>query len=150
MSFTPQGGIMAGIFGSTVLDVAIGLVFVYLLLAIMCTSANEILAALTKSRQNLLKKGISQLLDNQSLSIAKDNTTGSGSVLPSSADQRSHARQQASCISACANVLRCPDRYVLGVPRVNLTEVYLITSHHGNDEVSVKLPYEMIIAAVLP
>ncbi len=64
---------MAGMFGSTVLDVAIGLVFVYLLLAIICTSANEILAGLTKSRGNLLKEGIQQLIGNQSTSAAKNN-----------------------------------------------------------------------------
>ncbi len=65
---------MAGIFGSTVLDVAIGLVFVYLLLAILCTSANELLAGLTKSRASFLKKGITQLLDNQPIGAAKDQT----------------------------------------------------------------------------
>jgi hypothetical protein len=54
-----------GLFNSTVLDVAIGLVFVYLLLAILCTSANEWLAALTKTRAKFLKKGLMQLLDNQ-------------------------------------------------------------------------------------
>ena len=64
---------MAGMFGSTVLDVAIGLVFVYLLLAIICTSANEILSALTKSRGKLLKEGIRQLLENQPTGAAKNN-----------------------------------------------------------------------------
>jgi hypothetical protein len=54
-----------GLFNSTVLDVAIGLVFVYLLLSILCTAANEWLAALTKSRSKFLKKGLIQLLDNQ-------------------------------------------------------------------------------------
>jgi len=54
-----------GLFNSTVLDVAIGLVFVYLLLAILCTAANEWLAALTKTRAKFLKKGLMQLLDNQ-------------------------------------------------------------------------------------
>ena len=65
---------MAGMFGSTVLDVAIGLVFVYLLLAIICTSANEILSGLTKSRGKLLKEGIQQLLGNQPTSAAKNNS----------------------------------------------------------------------------
>ena len=64
---------MAGMFGSTVLDVAIGLVFVYLLLAIICTSANEILSGLTKARGKLLKQGIEQLLGNQPTSAAKNN-----------------------------------------------------------------------------
>jgi len=65
---------MAGMFGSTVLDVAIGLVFVYLLLAIICTSANEIVSALTKSRGNLLREGIRQLLNHQPTSAAKNNS----------------------------------------------------------------------------
>lgn len=40
--------------------------------------------------------------------------------------------------------------HVLGIPRVNLTEVYAIAQHNGAVEVSPNLPYEMIIAAVLP
>ena len=54
-----------GLFNSTVLDVAIGLIFVYLLLSILCTAFNEWLAAVTGSRSKLLKKGLIQLLDNQ-------------------------------------------------------------------------------------
>ena len=54
-----------GIFNSTVLDVIIGLVFVYLLLSILCTAANEWVAALTKRRGEMLRRGIHQLLENQ-------------------------------------------------------------------------------------
>jgi len=60
-------------FGSTVVDVAIGLVFVYLLLAIICTSANELLSGVTKSRATLLTEGIRQLLGNQPTSSAKNS-----------------------------------------------------------------------------
>jgi len=60
-----------GLFNSTVLDVAVGLIFVYLLLSILCTAANEWAAALTRRRANILKKGIQQLLGNQS--TATDN-----------------------------------------------------------------------------
>lgn len=56
---------MGGLFGSTVLDVAIGLVFVYFLLSILCTAANEWIAGLSKSRGKLLAKCLSQLLDSQ-------------------------------------------------------------------------------------
>jgi hypothetical protein len=56
-----------GLFNSTVLDVAIGLVFVYLLLAILCTAANEWLAAVTKTRAKFLEKGLRELLNNQPL-----------------------------------------------------------------------------------
>src|SRR5580658_5626161 len=54
-----------GLFGSTILDVALGLVFVYLLLAIMCTTVNEWVASLFKIRSQMLEKGIRQLLDAQ-------------------------------------------------------------------------------------
>lgn len=54
-----------GLFNSAILDVVIGLVFVYLLLAILCTAANEWIATVSKSRAKMLKKGIAELLGNQ-------------------------------------------------------------------------------------
>lgn len=54
-----------GLFNSTVLDVIIGLVFVYLLLSILCTAANEWAAAITRRRGKMLRRGIRQLLQNQ-------------------------------------------------------------------------------------
>lgn len=54
-----------GLFNSTILDVIIGLIFVYLLLSILCTAANEWVAALTRRRGEMLRKGIHQLLENQ-------------------------------------------------------------------------------------
>jgi len=54
-----------GLFNSTILDVIIGLIFVYLLLSIICTAANEWAAALTRRRGKTLEKGILQLLSNQ-------------------------------------------------------------------------------------
>ncbi|HEV2833819.1 MAG TPA: hypothetical protein VGW58_00805 [Pyrinomonadaceae bacterium] len=54
-----------GLFNSAILDVIIGLIFVYLLLSIICTAANEWVAALTRRRGKMLKKGIMQLLSNQ-------------------------------------------------------------------------------------
>jgi len=54
-----------GLFNSTVLDVAIGLVFVYLLLSIFCTAVNEWIAGILQTRAKTLKAGISGLLDNQ-------------------------------------------------------------------------------------
>lgn len=56
---------MGGIFNSTVLDVAIGLAFVYLLLSIFCTAINEWIAGIFQTRANTLKEGIHILLDNQ-------------------------------------------------------------------------------------
>jgi len=54
-----------GLFNSTILDVIIGLIFVYLLLSILCTAANEWAAALTRRRAKTLKRGIEQLLSDQ-------------------------------------------------------------------------------------
>jgi len=56
-----------GLFNSTILDVIIGLIFVYLLLSILCTAANEWVAALSKRRANTLIRGIEQLLTGQAL-----------------------------------------------------------------------------------
>lgn len=56
---------MNGLFGSTVLDVAVGLIFVYLLLAIICTSLNEWIAGFLGLRAKTLELGIRQLLDKQ-------------------------------------------------------------------------------------
>jgi len=49
-------------FNSSVLDVAIGLMFVYLLLGLMCTTVNEWLAQLFKTRASTLREGIRRLL----------------------------------------------------------------------------------------
>jgi len=51
-----------------VLDVAIGLSLFYLLLGLICTTVNEMIAGWTKSRANFLDKGIGRLLgDNPEL-----------------------------------------------------------------------------------
>jgi hypothetical protein len=48
--------------GSTVLDVAIGLVFVFLLLSLICSAANELVEMALKNRAKDLEKGISELI----------------------------------------------------------------------------------------
>ncbi|MEO8596834.1 MAG: hypothetical protein ABI759_26175 [Candidatus Solibacter sp.] len=45
-----------------VLDVAIGISFVFLLLALICTTVNEMIAGVFKTRANFLDKGITRLL----------------------------------------------------------------------------------------
>ena len=50
-------------FGSTILDVAIGMVFVYLLLGLIVTAASELIAAALNWRANTLRKGLQRLLD---------------------------------------------------------------------------------------
>ena len=49
-------------FGSAVLDAVVGLVFVYLLLSIICTAANEMVASLFALRARNLAMGITSLL----------------------------------------------------------------------------------------
>lgn len=63
-----------GLFNSTVLDLAIGIVFVYLLLAIMCTTIHEWIASAFSLRSKTLGKAITQLLDNQKSAAGGDNT----------------------------------------------------------------------------
>lgn len=53
-------------FGSSILEAGIGLVFVYLLLSLVYTTATEMIAALTKLRAKILEKGIRNLLDDSS------------------------------------------------------------------------------------
>lgn len=53
---------MAHMFGLPILEVAIGLTFVFLLLALICTALNEAIAGLTKRRSAFLEKGINSLL----------------------------------------------------------------------------------------
>lgn len=49
-------------FGLPILEVAIGLSFVYLLLALICTTLNETIAGITGRRADVLEEGISSLL----------------------------------------------------------------------------------------
>ena len=54
-------------FNSTILDIAIGLAFTYLLLALICTTINEWIAALLGTRGKMLENGIAGLLQEQAL-----------------------------------------------------------------------------------
>jgi hypothetical protein len=49
-------------FGSVILDTAIGMILVFLLLSLMVTAANEIIAAALLSRAKWLRKGLNRLL----------------------------------------------------------------------------------------
>ena len=62
-----------GLFNSVILDVVIGLIFIYLLLSILCTAANEWVALLTRRRGEMLRKGIGQLLENQPIRSEGDS-----------------------------------------------------------------------------
>ena len=49
-------------FGSEVLDVAIGLVFIYLVLSLICSAACELIESVLKKRALLLSRGLQELL----------------------------------------------------------------------------------------
>ncbi|HWP77167.1 MAG TPA: hypothetical protein VNU03_21775, partial [Methylomirabilota bacterium] len=49
-------------FGSAIIDIAIGLVFVYLVLSLVVTAAQEVLETIIKLRGAHLAKGIEKLL----------------------------------------------------------------------------------------
>ena len=53
-------------FGSEVLDVALGLVFVYLVLSLICSAACEAIEAVLQSRSLYLKRGLQELLNDPS------------------------------------------------------------------------------------
>jgi hypothetical protein len=49
-------------FGSSILDIAIGLVFVFLLLSLICSALNEFIESFLKMRGQYLERGIGELL----------------------------------------------------------------------------------------
>jgi hypothetical protein len=53
---------MGGLFGSTILEVALSLFFIYFLLSLMCSHVNELIAGLFKSRAKDLEQGIENLV----------------------------------------------------------------------------------------
>src|SRR5205807_6794811 len=60
-------------FNSTILDVAIGMIFVYLLLSLICSAANEIVELWLKKRATDLERGIRELLIPNSPSDANND-----------------------------------------------------------------------------
>ena len=63
-------------FGSAILETAIGLILVYLLLSLICSSAREGLEAMLKSRASMLEKGIGELLRTSTAGAAPAKTSG--------------------------------------------------------------------------
>ncbi|HXD31375.1 MAG TPA: hypothetical protein VN643_09670 [Pyrinomonadaceae bacterium] len=51
-------------FNSTILDVAIGLIFIFLLLSLMASAANELIEVILKKRAKHLEAGLLELLEN--------------------------------------------------------------------------------------
>jgi hypothetical protein len=52
-------------FGSEMLDVAIGMIFMYLLLSLLCSAINELIEGRLKNRAADLEKGLRELLDDK-------------------------------------------------------------------------------------
>jgi len=52
-------------FGSEMLDVAIGMIFIYLLVSLICSAANELIERQLKNRATDLERGIRELLDDK-------------------------------------------------------------------------------------
>src|SRR5216684_4308503 len=48
--------------GSSIIDIAIGLIFVYLLLSLICSAANEVIERFSKKRAKDLEKGLNEML----------------------------------------------------------------------------------------
>jgi len=63
-------------FGLQILDIAIGLIFVYLLLALICTTASELLAGLLNRRSRNLFVGIRGLLEDEAVRLENPQTPG--------------------------------------------------------------------------
>src|SRR5256714_8121525 len=57
----------AMVFGSTMLEIAIGIIFVYLLMSLLCSALAEFIESLFKFRARDLEKGITKLLGNPQL-----------------------------------------------------------------------------------
>ena len=55
------------LFGSTLLEVAIGVIFVYLLVSLLCSALNELIEAWLKYRARYLEEGIRRLLSDPGL-----------------------------------------------------------------------------------
>ncbi len=49
-------------FGSSIIDIAIGMVFIYLLLSLICSAANELIERYSRKRATDLENGISEML----------------------------------------------------------------------------------------
>ncbi|HWR31631.1 MAG TPA: hypothetical protein VN631_17575, partial [Negativicutes bacterium] len=62
-----QKGRRENMFGSTILDVFVGLIFIYLILSLICTQINELIAATIKLRAKTLEGAIFSILNNREL-----------------------------------------------------------------------------------
>jgi hypothetical protein len=78
-------------FNSSIIDVAIGLVFVFLTLSLICSAANEGIESILKKRAKNLERGIRELLGDLSAPAAPDARQGGATVPPAPGQQPSGA-----------------------------------------------------------
>ena len=68
-------------FGSTMLEVAIGLVFVYVVLSLICSGLGEVIARIVSLRANTLRRGIASLLDDGGKKNNKSEKNNTGKTI---------------------------------------------------------------------
>ena len=101
-------------FGSTVLEVAIGVVFVYLVLSLLCTAINEAIATLLNKRGKNLFEGIKNLLNDPNSPGWRSNCIITAWWMAFRRTQRS-AKSLTACPPICHPVSsRCPHGYTAG------------------------------------
>jgi len=79
-------------FGSNTLEVAIGIVFVYLLLSLFCTAVNENIAATIQRRGKNLKAGLQNLLNDPDFTALAQQLYSHGLVCGVSKDATNPAK----------------------------------------------------------
>src|SRR5689334_21314239 len=79
-------------FGSSALEVAIGVVFVYLLLSMVCTMINEMVSTLTQKRSTTLYEGIKNLLNDPNFTGLAQQIYNHGLVDGISSDAADNAK----------------------------------------------------------
>jgi hypothetical protein len=136
-----------------ILDVAIGVSFIYLLLALICTTVNEMLAGWMKTRARFLDRGIARLLGNDDAlkralyahpliqSLSSSDAAGCPSYIPSS-----------KFATALMDILSGPGRSLTDVAAVRQgveagsdqlkTAVTALLDHAGSDPAAVRAAIE--------
>ena len=83
-------------FGSMILETAIGLIFTYLLLSLVCTSLNELLAGWRRWRAHTLKTGIDNLIGSKLSNHLYKHPLVKGLSLPSTRLRTFHPKHLCS------------------------------------------------------
>src|SRR3954451_6119493 len=129
---------------NAVIDVCIGLILLYLILSLVCTTVNEVIAHAMSLRARTLASGIERLIDDNDLLKAFkqsgliDTTRSVSKGLPSYVSSRAVAAALLNSISpdnpvpAVAEVLDA----VKKLPDSNIRDVLLTSATHAGDNVT--------------